>query len=157
MLMSAPFFTRNCAVPACPSSAAWCRGVLWWGEISYTIINIAWLPDCIYPISLYIWYETSQQQQWKTILQTEYHTSSTLHKYMSNDKYLYSNDCIWVSFASLISSKHNTPMYSLLVQWVNLLPGLQTDWPVVLTRYLTHKTLSISYTIVDIISSNQQY
>jgi len=41
-----------------------------------------------------IWYEASQQQQWKNILQTECHTSCTLHKYMSNHKYLYGNDCI---------------------------------------------------------------
>ena len=48
-------------------------------------------------------------------------------------------------------------MYSLLVQWVILLPGLQADWPVILTRYLTSTRLwglaTQSWTSYPLISS----
>ena len=106
MLMSAPFSTRNCAVPACPSAAE-CRGVLWWGEISYTIMNIAWLPDCIYPISLYGMKLPNNSNE-----RLSYRLSTTLAVHCTNT-WAITNTCMvmtvwWVSFASLTSSKHNT-------------------------------------------------
>ena len=90
---------------------------------------------------------------------TECYTSCTLHKHMSNHKYLYGNDyhrCVtW---------------FRLVIQWeeanlntvhhVCVISSEQAGYKLAtlgLTRYLTYKTLRISYTIVDIISSNLQY
>ena len=57
-------------------------------EISYTIMNMAWMSDGISPISVYGIKLLNNSNE--KMLQTEYHTS-TLYKYM---KYLYGNDCI---------------------------------------------------------------
>ena len=127
-------------------------------ENHFTITNIAWMLDSISPVSLYD--VTLPNNSNKNIsYKTECYISCTLHKHMSNHKYLYGNDyhrC--VTWFRLVIRWEEANLN--IVHHVCVISSEQAGYKLAtlgLTRYLTYKTLRISYTIVDIISSNLQY
>ena len=86
----------------------WCDSDLLYRLIGVNVwivhVNVTLLcrPGCVKCpflalISWYVWSFLTTTEM-KNILQNECHNSSTLHKYMSNHKYLISNDCIMGEF-----------------------------------------------------------